>query len=228
MGSEDFSWEEVRIAATDPKVYLSGLIQFCQDILLYGFSTFLPSIIKEMGFGTYETQYLTIPVYVFGGAAFVGFAFISDRLTLRAPFLLVANIFGIVGYMLLLCDLSSSVRFLATFLCAVAVYTGPGLNLTWLDVNSAPHYRRATAIVLQQTIGNCAGVVAGQIYRSSPFTLGNGFSLGVVCLSQGLILLKMWYIRSCGRKKDRIAKGEVKDDRKVKTGDWALDFKYHL
>jgi hypothetical protein len=76
MGSDDFSWEEVQIALKDPKVYLrcvrtpslhlfcctfandpcSGIIQFCQDILLYGFSTFLPSIIKTMGYGTYETQ----------------------------------------------------------------------------------------------------------------------------------------------------------------------------
>lgn len=38
----------------------SGAIQFCQDILLYGFSTFLPSIIKSMGYGTYETQVSTL------------------------------------------------------------------------------------------------------------------------------------------------------------------------
>lgn len=122
-----------------------------------------------MGFGTYETQYLTIPVYVFGGLAFILLAWLSDRYTLRSPFLIFANVFGIVGYILLLCTgLPSGVHFFATFLCAVAVYTGPGLNLTWLNVNSAPHYRRATAIGMQQTIGNCAGIVAGQIYRSSP------------------------------------------------------------
>ncbi|KAK4499747.1 hypothetical protein PRZ48_007933 [Zasmidium cellare] len=228
MGSEEFSWPEIKIALLDPKVYLSGIVQFCQDILLYGFSTFLPAIIREMGYGTYETQYLTVPVYIFGGLMFVALAFISDKLTLRAPFLIFANFFGIVGYILLLCDLPAGVRFFATFLCAVAVYTGPGLNLTWLNVNVAPHYRRATAIGMQQTIGNCAGIVAGQIYRSSPYVLGNAFSLGAICVSQLVILAKMWYIRSCGQFKDQIASGEVEDTRKVKTGDWALDFKYHL
>jgi hypothetical protein len=73
--------------------------------------------------------------------------------------------FGIVGYILLLTKTSDGVKFFATFLCAIAVYNGPGLNLTWLNVNVAPHYRRATAIGLQQTIGNTAGIVAGQIYR---------------------------------------------------------------
>jgi MFS family permease len=143
----------------------SGCIQFCQDILLYGFSTFLPSIIQGMGYNTLQSQYFTIPVYVAGGLSFLAFAFISDRLTIRAPFVLFANMFGIVGYILLLTKTSDGVKFFATFLCAIAVYNGPGLNLTWLNVNVAPHYRRATAIGLQQTIGNTAGIVAGQIYR---------------------------------------------------------------
>lgn len=92
----------------------------------------------------------------------------------------------------------------------------------------APHYRRATAIGFQQAIGNTAGIVAGQIYRKSPFTLGNAFSLGTICFSCLVILFKMWYIRSCSRKKAAIAAGQVDDTRKVKTGDWALDFEYHL
>jgi hypothetical protein len=61
------------------------MIQFCQDILLYGFSTFLPSIIKGMGYNTLQSQYLTIPVFMFGGLAFLLFAFISDRLRVRGP-----------------------------------------------------------------------------------------------------------------------------------------------
>lgn len=135
-----------------------------------------------------------------------------------------------MGYILLLFPntLSTGVRFFATFLCAVAVYTGPGLNLTWLNVNSAPHYRRATAIGMQQTIGNCAGIVAGQIYRNSPYVLGNAFSLGAVIVSQFFIVAKMLYIRRCAKFKEAISRGEVADTRKVKTGEWDLEFEYHL
>lgn len=46
---EHFSWVEVRKAFRDPKVYMSAFCQFCQDVCLYGFSTFLPTIIE----GTY-------------------------------------------------------------------------------------------------------------------------------------------------------------------------------
>ncbi|GAB7351838.1 hypothetical protein MBLNU459_g2398t1 [Dothideomycetes sp. NU459] len=228
MGSEEFSWTEVKIALKDPKLYLSGAIQFCQDILLYGFSTFLPSIIKSMGYTTLQSQYLTVPVYVVGGLSFLTLAYISDRLTIRGPFVAFANIFGIIGYILILCNTSHGVKFFATFLCAIAVYNGPGLNLTWLNVNVAPHYRRATAIGAQQTIGNTAGIVAGQIYRTAPYKLGNAFSLGTLCVAQLLIVAKYLYIKRANDQKNKILSGEVEDRRKVTTGDRALDFVYHL
>ncbi|KAH7162017.1 MFS transporter [Dactylonectria estremocensis] len=228
MGSEEFSWEEIRIALKDPKLYLSGLIQFCQDILLYGFSTFLPSIIVSMGYTKLEAQYLSIPVYIFGGICFLCVAFISDRMCVRGPFILLANIPGILGYILMLAPTSNPVKFFGTFLCAVSVYNGPGLNLTWLNVNVAPHYRRATAIGVQLSIGNSAGIVAGQIYRTAPYTLGNSFSVGALGLAQVLVAVKWFYIRWCNEKKRKIENGEMDDNRKVKTGDWELDFKYHL
>lgn len=228
MGSEDFSWQEIKLAFLDPKVYLSGCIQFCQDILLYGFSTFLPSIIQSMGYSTLQSQYLTIPVYIIGGLCFLAIAFISDRFSIRGPFVAFANIFGIIGYILILCNTSYAVKYFGTFLCAIAVYNGPGLNLAWLNVNIAPQYRRATAIGFQQTIGNTAGIVAGQIYRESPYVLGNGFSLGALCVSQLFIGAKWFYLKRGNEKKKRILNGETLDDRRVKTGDGDLNFTYHL
>ncbi|KAK3386779.1 major facilitator superfamily domain-containing protein [Podospora didyma] len=228
MGSEEFSWEEIRITLKDPKMWISGAIQFCQDILLYGFSTFLPSIITSMGYNSLEAQYLTIPVYILGGLSFLGLAFISDRLCIRGPFILFANVFGIIGYILIMCPTANGIKFFGTFLCAIAVYNGPGLNLTWLNVNVAPHYRRAASIGFQQTLGNTAGIVAGQIYREAPYVLGNGFSVAAIGLSQFLILGKWFYIRRCNEMKRKIESGEIPDTRKVKTGDRELDFKYHL
>lgn len=181
-----------------------------------------------MGYDSLQAQYLTIPVYIVGGGSFLALSFLSDHLTLRSPFLVLANFVGIVGYAVILSPVSDGAKFFATFLCAVAVYTGPGMNLTWLNVNVAPHYRRAAAIGFQQTLGNCAGIVAGQIYRSSPYTLGNAFSLGSVGVAQAVIVCKALYILRQTRTKERIARGEVQDTRRVKTGDRELDFKYHL
>lgn len=39
--------------------------------MLYGFSTFLPSILKnDLGFSSLEAQYLSVPVYFLGGVTF--------------------------------------------------------------------------------------------------------------------------------------------------------------
>lgn len=248
-GESKFSWREVMITVKDPKTYLSGCISFCQDILLYGFSTFLPSIIEAMGHEGFAVQYLTIPVYILGGICFLVFAWFSDKTRTRGPvslppliprlappskvinspqFIFFANFFGIAGYIILLTVHNNGIKYFATFLCAIAVYTGPGMNVTWLTVNFAPHYRRATAIGMQQTIGNTAGIVAGQIYRQTPYYLGNGFSLGSLVIAQGLIGVMIVYLKYQDRVKERIKRGEIEDRRKVKDGDRDVDFKYHI
>jgi MFS family permease len=199
-----------------------------QDILLYGFSTFLPSILKAMKFDTLQSNYLTIPVYLWGAVVFLTMAWFSDRWSVRGPIIFCANFFGIIGYVLLLTVDHNDVKYFATFLCAIAVYIGPGLNLTWLNVNIAPHYRRATAIGFQQSMGNTAGIVAGQIYRSAPYKLGNSFSLGALCVSQVLIVTEVIYVKRLNAMKVKIETGEVEDKREVTSGDQAVDFKYHI
>lgn len=181
-----------------------------------------------MGYNSLQAQYLTIPVHLTGGLFFIAAALLSDKLRLRSPFIVFTNFLGILGYVLILSPTSHGVKFFGTFLCAIAAYTGSGLMITWLSVNVAPHYRRATAIGMLLTVGNCGGIIAGQIYRTPPYVLGNGYSVGCLCLAQLLIVAEWAYVRRCNIQKGRIAKGEVPDTRTVKTGDRELDFIYHL
>ncbi|KAJ5907287.1 uncharacterized protein N7473_004203 [Penicillium subrubescens] len=226
MGSEKFSWEEMRIALRDPKLYFSGLIQFCQDILLYGFSTFLPTILKGMGYNSLMSNVLTVPVYIWAASVFIAVAFCADRYSKFASFIFATNIFGIIGYILLLAVSNRAVQYFATFLIGITTYTGVGLNVAWINVNVAPQYRRALEIGLQQTMGNCAGIVAGQIYRKSPYVLGNSFSLGVLVVAQIAVAGLGFYLRRENRVKEQIENGEKEDTRRVRTGDGAVDFKY--
>ena len=77
-------------------------------------------------------------------------------------------------------------------------------------------------------MGNSAGIVAGQIYRTSPYRLGHGFSLGALVVAQLLILAKLGYVRRWNIRKQKITRAEMEDTRKLKTGDRELDFYYHL
>jgi hypothetical protein len=79
MGSDEFSWEEMRLALRDPKLAFSAVTQFCQDILLYGFSTFLPTILKGIGYDSLMSNVLTVPVYFWAAIVFVAVAYCADR-----------------------------------------------------------------------------------------------------------------------------------------------------
>lgn len=79
MGDDTFSWEEIKLAFADPKVWLSACTQFCQNVLTNGFGTFLPAILAAMGHDRLAANYLTIPVYVLGAIAFFTFAWFSDK-----------------------------------------------------------------------------------------------------------------------------------------------------
>ncbi|CAG9970426.1 unnamed protein product [Clonostachys byssicola] len=228
LGNLNFEWVEVGRALKDPKVWLCAFIQFFQDIVLYGFSTFLPSILKlDLGFNSMEAQYLSVPVYFLGGVSFFAAAIVGDKYKLRGTFLGILDIFAVIGYAILLgVSNSPGARYFACFLIAIPLYCGPGLNEIWINNNMAPHYRRATAIGLQQTVGNIAGVVAPQVYRTAPYQLGHWCSLGssIICII--LITVQILYLRALNRKKEQISNGERDDDRKETTGEGALDFRY--
>ncbi len=102
LGSDEFDWNEIKLAFCDVKVWLwyvlkledpitlltrhhSAATQFCQNTLTYGFSTFLPSILFGMGYDQLASNYLTIPVYTVGALGFFAFAYLSDRYKLCGP-----------------------------------------------------------------------------------------------------------------------------------------------
>ena len=142
--------------------------------------------------------------------------------------MLITNFIGAIGYAILIGVDNNAVKYFACFVCTIAVYNGTGLNLAWLNINVAPQYRRATSIGIQQTIGNSAGAVAGQIYRNPPYRLGNSFSLGAIFVAEVLISIHLIYLRYMNKQKEQILAGEVEDTRKLTTGDRELEFRYRV
>lgn len=97
-----------------------ALIQFFQDIILYGFSSFLPSILKNgLGYSQLEAQYLSVPVYFLGGVSFFIAAKIGDKYAYRGTVLFVLDIFAVIGYAILLTVKNSSIQYFACFLIAI-------------------------------------------------------------------------------------------------------------
>ncbi|KAJ0373991.1 hypothetical protein COL26b_007860 [Colletotrichum chrysophilum] len=51
-----FSWPQVVMAITDPFVYLASVALFCSSIALFGFGTFLPTLLKGLGWVSNNIQ----------------------------------------------------------------------------------------------------------------------------------------------------------------------------
>lgn len=78
--SDDFDWADVRKGLKDWRVYTFSAGQFCMDNMLYGYSTFLPTIIKAIrpGSSSAVVQLLTIPCYAVGAISYMSAARFSD------------------------------------------------------------------------------------------------------------------------------------------------------
>ena len=65
---------------------------------LYGISLFLPTIIKNLGYTSSRSQLLTVPIYITAAILAVVFAWISDRVGKRSPFIVCFLCVMVVGF----------------------------------------------------------------------------------------------------------------------------------
>ncbi|SPN99133.1 related to high affinity nicotinic acid permease [Cephalotrichum gorgonifer] len=233
---EAFSWNNVFSAFKDVKLWIHAVLQFSVDISLFGFTTFLPALVKGLGYTGVHAQLLTVPVYAWATIAYFGIAFASDGKGLRGPFILGALVFLVAGYAVMLGTDSIAARYTAVFILAVGIYPTTGIAIVWLNSNFAGHYKRATAVGTTFTIGNVAGAVVGQIFQaqSQPRYLpGVRIALAFGCLAMVLVLVLMAGLHWTNKKRQqRLAQAD--DDvtheawRLGQMDDYSDLFKYNL
>lgn len=233
--SETFDKNEVKLAFKDPKVWLSAGCQFCANTCSFGFGTFLPVIIKGFGYDSITTQLMTVPVYVWASVVYIGISFLSDRVNRRAVFMVPMALVTATGYALMLgvSMKTTSVLYFATFVTATGIYCVVGLNVTWVSNSNAGYFKRATAIGLQQTIGNSAGIMAGQIYRITAsdgrYTIGHAISLCTITLAACGYFTMHILLRKINERRDNMSVEErVRDIDAGRKGDQHPDFRYIL
>ena len=113
--SETFSWKECLKAFVDPKWYGFFCYQFSINISLYGLTTFMPAIVRGLGYSSVHANLMTVPIYICALAFFLVLAWWSDRSGVRGPFLLGGLLCLIIGYAVLISVDNLKVRFFACF-----------------------------------------------------------------------------------------------------------------
>ncbi|KAL1959099.1 hypothetical protein VTO42DRAFT_2886 [Malbranchea cinnamomea] len=194
--AQQFHIKDAKEGAKDWTVILFCVSQFGVDTVLYGYSTFLPTIIKSIGtWSTPQVQALTIPCYALGAITYLVVAWFSDRMQKRAVFTVVFCGITIVGYGILMADASAGVHYFGCFTVAVGLYVCVGLPLAWLPTNLPRFGKRTFATGLQLTMGNIAGVMVPFVYpnRTAPrYIMGHAVTLSLTGFSL-IVYAFMWY-----------------------------------
>ncbi|KAL8701304.1 MAG: hypothetical protein Q9201_004975 [Fulgogasparrea decipioides] len=207
--AQKFHKQDVYAGLKDWKIYAFCAGQFGTDTVLYGYSTFLPTVIKGLGnWSTAETQALTIPCYCLGALSYVVVARLSDRQQKRGLYSVIFGAISVIGYGVLISDSGMGVHYFGCFLVALGLYVCCGLPLAWLPNNQPRYGKRTTATGLQLTIGNSSGIMAPFLYPGTEgprFVRGHAVSLALVGMSSIIFAFMSWYL---SKKNDRRRRGE--------------------
>jgi sugar phosphate permease len=194
--AREFHWADVRSCFKDWKVWAFAAGQFSIDTILYGISTFLPTIIQSIGkWSTAQVQALTIPCYALGAITYLLVARLSDLHQKRGLYSIIFACISLAGYAVLLSDASSGVHYFGCFLVTTGLFVAAGLPIVWLSNNCPRYGKRTTATGMQLTCGNAAGIMAPFIYLTPEgprYTKGHAVSLAMAGVG-AIIHAILWY-----------------------------------
>ncbi|KAJ6585527.1 MFS general substrate transporter [Mycena capillaripes] len=231
---EHFEMKHLVQALTDWQIWLHILIYMSIVGPLYGITLFLP-----FGHNVPVSQLLTVPCYVFATIVLLIFAYWSDRVKKRYPFILAGLCMCLVGFSINISNASSGVKYFGTFLCVGGTYSAfPGI-VAWLGNNLSGQYKRGVGMALHIGIGNFAGAIASNIYRTQDkprYLVGHGCELmfigiGLISLPIAVVTYKRINARRDEAARAALERGETnlytrKELREM--GDRAPDFRYTL
>ncbi|KAL8716125.1 MAG: hypothetical protein Q9220_000030 [cf. Caloplaca sp. 1 TL-2023] len=210
--AREFHKADVYAGLKDWRVYAFAAGQFGTDTMLYGYSTFLPTIIKGLGkWSTAQTQALTIPCYCLGAVSYLIVARVSDWQQRRGLYAVIFAFVSVVGYGILASDASKGVHYFGCFVVACGLYIACGLPLAWLPSNMPRYGKRTTATGIQLTAPvplPSTDTLSAQLYPSSEsprFIRGHAVSLGMVGMAGVIFASLTWYY---SRRNDQRRAGE--------------------
>lgn len=148
-----------------------------------------------------ETQLHTVPPPAAALALCLLLAYLSDRLRIRFPFIILGLLLTIAGFAILLTTHHGfHVRYLGICLVAMGAFSTGPIVICWYVMNLSGHVQRSIGTAWMISFGNTGGIVATFCFlaKDAPFYhLGYSICMGVVCvgvlaavLYAGLVILE--------------------------------------
>ncbi|KAJ7723566.1 MFS general substrate transporter [Mycena metata] len=234
---EHFEMRHLVSALLDWQVWLHILIYMSVIGPLYGITLFLPTIISTFGHNVPVSQLLTVPAYVFATIVLFIFAYWSDKIQKRSPFIFGGLLMLLVGFSINISNAPSGVKYFGTFFCVAGSYASfPGV-VAWLGNNLSGQYKRGVGMALHIGIGNFSGAIASNIFRTQDkprFLVGHGCELMFVGIGLICVPIAVVTYNRINKRRDEVARG-LHGEQHIYTpmelrrmGDRAPDFRYTI
>lgn len=130
---------------------------------IYAYAYFAPTIIKTLGYTVVQTQLHTVPPVAAALALCLIFAYFSDNLRLRSPFILSGIFLTLIGLIILLClhpPHHFSAQYLGICFIAMGAFAAGPIVVCWYLMNLRGHVQRGVGSAWMIGFGNCGGIVA--------------------------------------------------------------------
>lgn len=152
-----------------------------------------------------RTQLISVIPYACAFAAVLGLGIASDRVNKKGPFLIATLTSAIVGYVILLNNVSDVAGSVATCLITSGLYPSVILLITWLSINTAGFTKRGSTWAMAEIGGQCLSIMGTHVYTDPPrYIQGHSVLLALMCTALIAVEANIYWMRRCNLKKDRI------------------------
>jgi hypothetical protein len=124
---------------------------------LYSIALFLPTIIHDLGYSAARAQLLTVPPFVCSCISTIIVGIYSDKLNARGPFILLADVVSLIGYIMAYTTSTPRVGYAAAIIAASGVFPITPIVLSWAGGNAGGEVKKAIVFAMVVGFGNFGG-----------------------------------------------------------------------
>ncbi|KAJ2556486.1 hypothetical protein EV175_001971 [Coemansia sp. RSA 1933] len=185
---------QIVAALKDYKNIFTCLIYIGLNIPLASYTSFLPTIISEMGYTNAKAQLMTVPPYACAVVMVFILCWFSDRTRVRGIFVAGSALLACIGYILLISSRKLGANYTGACFVAMGLYPIIPLMLSWTANNQVGHIKRGVSVAMLNMFGQCFATVGTQIYKTKTaprFFMGYG-----VCLAFSAVMIMVALVYS--------------------------------
>lgn len=160
-------WIGLRQALADWRTWVFALM-YNTHISSVSFQSFLPTVVRTLGYNTTTTLALTCPPYLLAAVMAIGMSYTSGRYNERTWHITICKSVIIIGFIIPAVTTNIAARFVAIFIFVTFSFGINNIMLGWISVTlgQTPE-KKSVALALCNSLGNMSSVYTPYLWPST-------------------------------------------------------------